>query len=231
MKGNLIVIEGTDCSGKETQSNMLEENLNKLGHNTKKLYFPKYDTPTGRIVGTCFLGKEELCNKYLKEEKGWFKEGSSNVDPLVSSLYYAADRKYNIKEITDLLESGTNVILDRYIYSNLAHQGCKFNSKEERLDFYKKMELLEFNILELPKPDITIFLYVPHEVSYELKKNRVESPDQNEINEEYLIKAEETYLELSKLYNFKIIECTKDNKIKSKEEISELILKEISTLI
>ena len=231
MKGNLIVIEGTDCSGKETQSNMLEENLNKLGHNTKKLYFPKYDTPTGRIVGTCFLGKEELCNKYLKEEKGWFEEGSSNVDPLVSSLYYAADRKYNIKEITDLLESGTNVILDRYIYSNLAHQGCKFNSKEERLDFYKKMELLEFNILELPKPDITIFLYVPHEVSYELKKNRVESPDQNEINEEYLIKAEETYLELSKLYNFKIIECTKDNKIKSKEEISELILKEISTLI
>ena len=231
MKGNLIVIEGTDCSGKETQSNMLEENLNKLGHNTKKLYFPKYDTPTGRIVGTCFLGKEELCNKYLKEEKGWFKEGSSNVDPLVSSLYYAADRKYNIKEITDLLENGTNVILDRYIYSNLAHQGCKFNSKEERLDFYKKMELLEFNILELPKPDITIFLYVPHEVSYELKKNRVESPDQNEINEEYLIKAEETYLELSKLYNFKIIECTKDNKIKSKEEISELILKEISTLI
>ena len=231
MKGNLIVIEGTDCSGKETQSNMLEENLNKLGHNTKKLYFPKYDTPTGRIVGTCFLGKEELCNKYLKEEKGWFKEGSSNVDPLVSSLYYAADRKYNIKEINDLLESGTNVILDRYIYSNLAHQGCKFNSKEERLDFYKKMELLEFNILELPKPDITIFLYVPHEVSYELKKNRVESPDQNEINEEYLIKAEETYLELSKLYNFKIIECTKDNKIKSKEEISELILKEISTLI
>ena len=231
MKGNLIVIEGTDCSGKETQSNMLEENLNKLGHNTKKLYFPKYDTPTGRIVGTCFLGKEELCNKYLKEEKGWFKEGSSNVDPLVSSLYYAADRKYNIKEITDLLESGTNVILDRYIYSNLAHQGCKFNSKEERLDFYKKMELLEFNILELPKPDITIFLYVPHEVSYELKKNRIESPDQNEINEEYLIKAEETYLELSKLYNFKIIECTKDNKIKSKEEISELILKEISTLI
>ena len=94
MKGNLIVIEGTDCSGKETQSNMLEENLNKLGHNTKKLYFPKYDTPTGRIVGTCFLGKEELCNKYLKEEKGWFKEGSSNVDPLVSSLYYDADRRY-----------------------------------------------------------------------------------------------------------------------------------------
>ena len=231
MKGKLIVIEGTDCSGKETQSNILKENLTQLGHNTKKLYFPKYDTPTGRIVGTCFLGKEELCNKYLKEEKGWFVEGSSNVDPLVSSLYYAADRKYNIKEITDLLESGTNVILDRYIYSNLAHQGCKFNSKEERLDFYKKMELLEFNILELPKPDITIFLYVPHEVSYELKKNRVESPDQNEINEEYLIKAEETYLELSKLYNFKIIECTKDNKIKSKEEISELILKEISTLI
>ena len=106
MRGKLIVIEGTDCSGKETQANLLEENLNKIGKQTKKLYFPKYETATGIIVGACFLGQKELCDTYLNNQYGWFEEGSSKVDGMVSSLYYAADRKYNIKEINDLLNKG-----------------------------------------------------------------------------------------------------------------------------
>lgn len=231
MKGKLIVVEGTDCSGKETQSNLLEQKLNELGKKTKKLYFPNYDTPTGRIVGTCFLGKKELCNKYLKSNTGWFEEGSSNIDGMVSSLYYAADRKYNIKQINDLLEKGTNVILDRYTYSNMAHQGCKIKNKKERIKFFEKIECLEFELLELPKPDIVLFLYVPHEVSYELKQQRIETKDQNERDEEYLKQAEKTYLELAELYNFLVINCTSNNVIKSKEEINKNILKEISKKI
>lgn len=231
MRGKLIVIEGTDCSGKETQANLLEENLNKLSIKTKKLYFPKYETATGRIIGSCFLGKEEICNEYLKSNTGWFDEGASKVDPLVSSLYYAADRKYNVKEINGLLEKGINVILDRYTYSNMAHQGCKFKNKKEKLNFFKKIEYLEFELLELPKPDITLFLYVPYQVSYELKRNRLEKMDQNEIDGEYLKQAEKTYLELVKLYNFSQIECTTNNKIKTKEEISKEILEKILKLI
>jgi len=231
MKGKLIVIEGTDCSGKETQANLLEQQLNKMGKNTKKLYFPKYDTATGRIVGACFLGRDELCNQYLKTNTGWFEEGSSKVDSIVASLYYAADRKYNSKEINDLLNNGTNVILDRYTYSNMAHQGSKINTKKDRLKFFKKIENLEFKLLELPKPDVVVFLYVPHEISCELKKGRKESIDQNERDEEYLQKSEKTYLELSNLYNFLLIECTSNKKIKSKEEINKMILKEILKII
>ena len=227
MRGKLIVVEGTDCSGKETQSNLLKEKLNKIGKETQKLYFPKYETPTGRIVGACFLGREKMCNDYLKTSTGWFEEGSSNVEPIVSSLYYAADRKYNVEEINNLLEKGINVILDRYTYSNMAHQGCKYKTKEERLSFFKKIEYLEFELLELPKPDIILFLYVPYEVSYKLKKDRPEAMDQNEIDDDYLKKAEQTYLELANLYNFLSIECTKNNEIKSIEEINELILEKV----
>lgn len=231
MRGKLIVIEGTDCSGKETQSNLLEKNLNQLGKKTKKLYFPKYDTPTGRIIGTCFLGKEELCQEYLKANTGWFEEGASKVDPLVASLYYAADRKYNLAEINDLLDQGINVILDRYIYSNMAHQGCKFKNHQERSKFFHKIELLEFELLELPKPDITLFLYVPSEVGYQLKQNRPEKLDQNEVDETYLKKAEETYLELKKIYNFILIECTANDQIKTKEAISQQVLEELLKLL
>ena len=231
MKGKLIVIEGTDCSGKETQANLLEEKLNMMGKQTKKLYFPKYETATGRIVGACFLGQQELCDTYLKNSYGWFEEGSSKVDGMVSSLYYAADRKYNINEINSLLNKGINVILDRYTYSNMAHQGCKLKTKKERLNFYKKIELLEYDILELPKPDIILFLYVPSNISFELKKNRETAKDQNESDEEYLKKAEKVYLELSKLYNFIEIECTLNDKIKTKEEISNDILTKLLELL
>ena len=98
MRGKLIVLEGTDCSGKETQTNKLVERLNEMGVISQKLSFPNYETPTGKIIGSCYLGKEELCSEYLKNSNGWFEEGASNVDGMVSSLYYAADRKYNILE-------------------------------------------------------------------------------------------------------------------------------------
>ena len=127
MRGKLIVIEGTDCSGKETQAKLLVEKLNKKNLNTKHLSFPCYDTATGKIIGACYLGKEDLCNKYLKTDTSWFTEGTGEVDGLVSSLYYAADRRYNIDMINELLNKGINVVLDRYTYSNMAHQGGKIN--------------------------------------------------------------------------------------------------------
>ena len=88
MKGKIIVIEGTDCSGKETQSKKLEEYLKQSGKKCKSFYFPNYESPTGKIVGGPYLGKDYICD-------GWFDEGAINVDPKVASLYYAADRKYN----------------------------------------------------------------------------------------------------------------------------------------
>lgn len=230
MKGKLIVIEGTDCSGKETQSKLLTKKLNQLNIKAKHLSFPNYDTPTGKIIGSCYLGKEELCKNLLKENKGWFEEGSSHVDGLVSSLYYAADRKYNINQIETLLNSGVNVILDRYTFSNMAHQGGKIRTQEERFHFFKKIEVLEFDILGLPKPDIIILLYVPYQVTLKLQETRTESCDQNEKDKAHLKRASLTYLELKALYQFKMIECTKNNQMRSIEEIHQVVDKVIQSL-
>ena len=130
MAGKIIVIEGTDCSGKETQSKLLEERLNKEGKKCIRFGFPMYDTPTGKIVGGAYLGKLEI-------GPSLFREGAVNVDPHVISLYYAADRKYNLPKIQKYLDKDYYVILDRYTTSNLAHQGSKIHDKEERFNMYQ----------------------------------------------------------------------------------------------
>ena len=220
MSGKIIVIEGTDCSGKETQSRLLEERLNSSGKKCIRFSFPMYDTPTGKIVGGAYLGKPEI-------GESLFPEGAVNVDPHVVSLYYAADRKYNMKEIEKYLEDGYYVILDRYVTSNLAHQGSKIKDKDERFEMYQWLDKLEYWLLKLPKPDKTIFLHVPYEYSLELRKNR-ELIDEHEKSPEHLKNAEEAYIELSELYNWDRIECIKDNKLRTIEDINEEIIKIIN---
>ena len=224
MRGKLIVIEGTDCSGKETQSKLLSQKLNDLGIKNEVIDFPNYNSPTGRIFGSCYLGKEYLCNEHLTSKTGWFPEGASNVDPLVASLLVAADRKYNIRKVNDLLDSGVNVILDRYVYSNMAHQGCKINDEEKRKEFINKMEVLEFGLLELPTPDLTVLLYMPTKQSNELKQKRQEKADQHEVDIDYLYRAENTYLFLKDLYDMVLINCTNLDMIRTKEEINNDLL-------
>ena len=222
MKGKLIVVEGTDCSGKETQTKLLIEHMKKEGLKVEKFSFPMYDTPTGKIVGGPYLGKKEIC-------ECWFKEGAVNLDPKVASLYYAADRKYNIDKALKLLDEGYYVLLDRYTTSNLAHQGSKIKDKDERFNMYQWIDKLEYWLLQLPKPDKTIFLHVPYEYSCELKKNRV-NLDENEKSPEHLKGAERAYLELVELYNWDKIECVKDGKLRSIEDINEEILKLIEEM-
>ena len=214
--GKFIVIEGTDCSGKETQSKLLVEKLNNMGHKAIRLTFPNYDTPTGKIVGGPYLGKKEIC-------ECWFPEGAVNLDPKVASLYYAADRKYSEKEINKYLEEAYFVICDRYVSSNMAHQGSKIKNDEERFHMYEWIDKLEFWLLGLPKPDKTIFLHVPYTYAAKLKKNRL-SLDEHEMCEEHLKNSEVAYIELSELYNWKHINCIKDDAIRSVEDINAEII-------
>ena len=224
MRGKLIVIEGTDCSGKETQSKLIIEKFKKENIDIRYFSFPNYDSPTGKIVGGPYLGKEYIC-------KGWFPETAPLVDPKVSSLYYAADRRYNIGIVNDLLDKGINVILDRYFYSNMAHQGGKIQDKEERLKMYKWIETLEIDLLELPIPDIKIFLHVPFDISLKLKANREESLDENESNKQHLIDAENSYLEVADIYGFETIKCYENDDILSIEEINNKIYNYMSDKI
>lgn len=215
MTGKLIVIEGTDCSGKETQSRALVENLNKMGIKAIRMAFPNYDSPTGKIIGGAFLGKENI------DIPPVFPETAVNVPAKVASLFYAADRCYNVDKIQNYLNQGYTVVLDRYVESNMAFQGCKINDKEERLEFYNFINTLEYSLLNIPKPDLKILLYMPTFASAVLKKGRSETPDQNEKDEKYLQRAENTYLEIANLYNFKIISCTEGQQIKTIEQIQQ----------
>ena len=224
MKGKLIVIEGTDCSGKETQTNLLLKRLNKEGVKVEKFSFPNYQSPTGKIIGGPYLGKSYICD-------GWFPETSTKVDPKVSSLYYAADRKYNIYKINWLLDNDVNVILDRYVYSNMAHQGGKLVDLDERVSMYEWLETLEFNLLELPKADIKVFLHMPYEQGKILRQNRQEALDRNESDETHLKSAELAYIEIAERYNFKTIECNNGNLIRSVEDINEDVYNYVKKLV
>lgn len=269
-KGKIIVIEGTDCSGKETQSKILIDKLNKEGLPTEYLSFPQYNSPTGKIVGLPFLGKENIAEKLIVENfvairnrvkekypeevynnvitevlkstvkelaKGWFEEGAPNVDPKISSLYYLADRGYNVNLIKSVIASGRNLVLDRYTYSNMAHQGSKISNKDERYEMYEWIRKMEFEMMNLPETDIKLFLHMPNSYADILRKRRInESLDENERDSEYMLRSEKAYVEVANLFNFDTISCIdKKNEdvvfedIKTPEEINEEVYKLVKT--
>lgn len=219
MKGRIIVIEGTDCSGKETQASLLVQRLKREGKKIERLSFPMYDTPTGQIVGGPYLGKDYISPSY-------FKEGAPKVDPKVAALYYAADRRYNFPTIKALLDEGYDVLLDRYVESNMAHQGGKIYDAEKRHKLYEWLDTLEYKLLELEKPSLTIFLHMPYKKAAELKKGRHESLDQHESSELHLKNAENAYLELADIHHYETIKCVdRKNNLRPIEEIHEEIYK------
>lgn len=211
-KGKLIVIEGTDCSGKQTQTEKLLANLKNKGYKAISFSFPNYESPTGKIIGESYLGKNS---------PSLFKEGAHNVDPKISSLYYAADRAYNINIIKKYLDAGYIVVLNRYVESNMAFQGGKIKDIKKRNMMYEWLDNLEFVLLELPRPDLVIFLYLPYEEVKVLKENRGEKANIN-----ILRLAEIAYLELAEIYDYQKINCLSNNKLRSIDDIAlEIIIK------
>jgi dTMP kinase len=222
-KGKIIVIEGTDCSGKETQARLLLERLNKEGLLCDTISFPRYGSASGDIVGDCYLGKSNR-----GPGGSWFGD-ADKVDPKVASLYYAADRRFHRPRILEIINSGKNIIIDRYYTSNMGHQGGKLVSKEERQEIFNWLEKLELELTKLPKEDIVIFLYMPFEVSQELKSrrdknnfNNVDKKDSHETNPEHLKRAEQAYLELAERYNWVRINCAPDKTMESLKTIEQI---------
>ncbi len=220
--GKIIVIEGTDCSGKETQSKLLKSYLEQNGIKVATFSYPQYNTPTGKIIGCPLLGKPSIC-------PSWFNN-YVEVDSKVASLYFAADRRASLPVLKELINNNEIVIIDRYIYSNMGHQGSKIEDKEERLKMYKFLETLEFDLLELPRPDLVIFLYLPYSYGEELKKNRVETLDEAEKSQTHQIKSERTYLELTEIYGFEKIDCFTNGTVKTREEINKEVILHVKKL-
>ena len=230
-RGKIIVIEGTDCSGKETQTRLLVEKLEKMGKKVKRISFPMYDSPTGKIIGACLLGKPDMCHELLNSSHGFFPEGGGNVDSLAAIDLYAADRRYNLPKINALLDEGYIVIIDRYVASNMAHRGGLLEKRADRLKIYKKIEMLEYEINELPRPDKTVLLYLPYEYACILKKGRKEVADETEKNEKYLKMGEKAYLELSALYDYDVIDCVKNKSIRTIEDINVELFDKIKEIL
>ena len=204
--GKIIVIEGIEGSGKETQSKLLVDFLNKMGIKSIEFSFPMYDTPTGRIFKDCLLNN----NNY-------FSTKIDTLDPELVCLYTAADRKYNIKKINDYLMNGYIVVINRYTSSNMANQGSKYEDSEDRFYMYQWIDKLEYWLLKLPKPDYTILLNMPYKYNHQLSFNLA----LDSSKEEKVLRA---YLELAGLYNWDIIDCIDEDKEKSIDEIhSEII--------
>ena len=229
MPGKIISIEGGDGSGKETQTRILFERLNREGYTCEKMSFPRYNTPTGRIIGQCYLGKKDLG----EGDVAWFGD-PTKVNPRIASSYYAIDRLAALPEIEEIIDSGKHLILDRWIESNMAHQASKEIGFPKRSEIKNFIHTLEYDTFKLPKPDITIFLDIPFNVARELAERRGIELDGHESDLEYLKNTNKVFKELSKVYSWEKIECTPNGTIDSlrnPEDIGEEVYQKVEERI
>ncbi len=214
-----IVIEGTDGSGKTEQFKKLIARLKSNGFKVATFDFPQYEKPSSYFV------KEYLNGKY----GSWKKVG-----PHKASIFYALDRFGAGKEIKKELKTGKIVISNRYVASNMGHQGSKIKSKKQRIKLYKWLYELEFEILGIPRPMLNIVLHVPAKTAQKLvdKKGKREylKGARRDIHEDdigHLKQAEQAYLEIVKLFpgDFRLVECVENKRLLSIEEIHEKVWK------
>ena len=221
--GKLIVIDGIDGSGKSTQIDLLMKKMKESGIKAKMIHFPHYENFFGGFIGHCL--SEQYYN-FL------------GTHPKIVSVLYAADRWESSQEIKKMLDSGINVVLDRYVSANQIHQGGKIKSIKKRNDFMKWLDEMEYNVFKIPRPDITLYLDLPTKIVLELLKKRDSSKikreylkkkkDVHEADVNFLINSRKSALKLSKeIPNFVKIECSKNNKILSREEIHEMIYEKV----
>lgn len=213
-RGKLIVIDGGDGSGKTEQTKLLVERMKKEGQSVGTLSYPRYETPTGKVVKT-----------YLDGAYG----PAASLDARQASMLYAVDRWASFKEGDfDGLAKGEHRIANRYVASNMGHQGSKIDDPAARAAFFAWNDELEHGFFGIPRPDLNVVLHVPAETSIRLIDGRGNVKDGHE-NVEHLRRAEATYLELARTFpNFALIECVRDGRLLSIPEIHELVWAEVS---
>jgi dTMP kinase len=223
MKGKLIVIDGTDGSGKATQTELLVERLKKEGFSVATFDFPRYGERSAVLV-----------EDYLNGKYGTADE----VGPYRASIFYAVDRYAASSEMKRLLSEGTIVISNRYVSSNMGHQAGKISDLKERDRFLKWLDELEFGIFRIPKPDATILLYVLPTIGQKLvdKKGHREyvggvKRDIHEADINHLKNAAESYKYVANKFNWDIIECAPKGEMLSKKEIHSMVREKIKKLL
>lgn len=196
-RGKFIVLEGIDGSGKRTQIEALALAFARRGVSCSQISFPNYNGFFGKLVA-----------RFLNGEFGQL----GDVDPHFSALLYAGDRLESKPSIETALAAGKTVLADRYIGSNLAHQGARV-PKEKRQEFLAWLKQLEYGVYGLPAEDIVVYLRVPASEAHRLiaqKGSRGYTKLRRDLQEAdiaHLEAAAEVYEELSRQPNWLRIDC------------------------
>lgn len=222
--GKLIVIEGTDSSGKETQTKRLFEKLEEKGLKVKKISFPNYDSPACEPV-----------KMYLS---GAFGEDAMKVNPYPVSTMYAIDRYASFKTDWEKFYNEDGIIVtDRYVTSNMVHQASKIRDLDEKKKYLNWLEDLEYDKMGIPRPDLVIFLNMPTEMAVRLmaeRKNKITGEEKKDIHErdkEYLKESHANACKIANTYNWKEIKCSDGERIKTIEEIGEEVFSLVEKVV
>lgn len=226
MSGAFIVIDGTDGSGKGTQTTRLRDRLAAAGRDVVLVDFPRYGHPAAHFV-----------ERYLRGEYGPLEA----VDAYRASTFYALDRFDASFEIRAALGRGAVVVSNRYVSANKGHQMAKIVGAEERRRFLAWVNHLEYELFGIPKPDLTILLHVPADVGFDLVARKDERAylqgkirDIHENDRAHLRAAEEAYLALVQLdpvENWRRLECVVDGRLLSIEDVADRVWDAVRSIL
>ena len=211
--GKLIVIEGTDGSGKSTQFRMMSQRLEKENVSFRHIVFPRYSEESSALI-RMYLG-------------GQFGSKPSDVNAYAASSFYAVDRYASYKmDWGQWYEDGGLVLSDRYTTSNAVHQASK-EPEDQQAAFLQWLYDFEYDKLKLPRPDLTIYLDVPTDFTEKMLRSREASTnttaDIHEQDMSYLATCRETGRKAAQYYSWTVIQCVKDGTMRSIEDIHEEI--------
>lgn len=219
--GKLIVLEGTDGSGKSTQFRLLSQWLETSGKPFKHIVFPRYDQESSALI-----------RMYLN---GQFGTKPSDVNGYAASAFYAVDRYASYKQDWgQWYEEGGLILSDRYTTSNAVHQASK-EPEEKRGEFLRWLYEFEYDKLQLPRPDLVIYLDVPTEFTEKMMRSREASTgtqaDIHEKDTAYLATCRQTGRAAAEYYGWTIIQCVKDGAMRSIEDIHDEIRRHVSACL
>ena len=219
--GKLIVIEGTDGSGKSTQFKQLVQRLEAENKPFRRLVFPRYSEESSALI-RLYLG-------------GAFGTKPSDVNAYAASAFYAVDRYASYKQDWgQWYEAGGLVISDRYTTSNAVHQASKEPAETQRT-FLHWLYDFECDKLGLPKPDLVIYLDVPTDYTEKMMRHReAETNTKADIHEKdmaYLATCRRSGRTAAEYYGWKIINCVQDGSMRSIEDIHTEIYRLVSACL
>ncbi len=216
--GKLIVIEGTDGSGKSTQFQLLTQRLERENRAFQKLVFPQYAEPSSALI-RMYLGGE-------------FGSKPSDVNAYAASAFYAVDRYASFKKVWgDWYDNGGLILSDRYTTSNAVHQASK-EPEDRQGAFLQWLYDFEYTKLGLPAPDLVIYLDVPTDFTEAMMRRREAdthtSADIHEQDMQYLATCRRTGRKAAEFYNWTLISCVRDGQMRSIEDIHEEIYRHVA---